>query len=172
MPKGQKIRHTPNFTNVSTVVFDVGDTLFDATALMESALRRTATLMKRRRLVEDSCKFCRIYLKIDRQIIGPAVNHLFSGLEILERVWDALELVPSPASLGTFLNVYRDFVRQGIRRDNGLIAIFKKLRRTGHRIAVLTDGSTEEQLEQLVRLGVVQHLDLIVTSQQVGVEKP
>jgi ribulose-1,5-bisphosphate 5-phosphatase len=172
MKKGLKKRHVPDIKNISTIVFDVGDTLFATTALMESGLKRTAALMKKKRLIEDPARFYRTYLEIDRHVVGPTVNHLFSGLEIAERVWAALELKPSPLSLGTFLSVYRDFIRRGIRKDGRLVAAFKRLRHAGYRIAILTDGSTEEQLEQMVRLGLAQHIDRVVTSQQVGAEKP
>jgi putative hydrolase of the HAD superfamily len=172
MPRIRQNRQIPDVKNVSTIVFDVGDTLFGTTSLMESALQWTAAIMKRKGLIENSARFCRTYLDTERLVVGPAVNHLFSGLEILELVWSALGLKASPASLGTFLSIYRDFVRRGIRRDGRLIATFKRLRHSGFRLAVLTDGSTEEQLEQLVRLGIVEQFELVVTSQQVGVEKP
>lgn len=158
--------------SVSAIVFDVGDTLFATTELMKSSLIRAAEKLKDLGFISDPELFCQIYLQIDGQISGPSINHLFSGVTIIEEVWNAVGLPYSPSSAGTFLGFYRDLVRQGITVDSRLTAVFTALKRSGYRLAVLSDGSTEEQLEQLFRLGIVGLLDTVVTSQQVGAEKP
>jgi HAD superfamily hydrolase (TIGR01509 family) len=159
-------------SRVSAVAFDIGDTLFGTTQLMSSALKQTADLMERSGHIRDSASFCRVYWDVDHTVQGPAINHLFSGLRIARKVWRSLGAKPSLTSLGLFLGTYRTLVRDGLTTDSKLVELFDKLRRAGYKLAALTNGSTEEQLEQLFRLGVLELLDVVVTSEDVGVEKP
>jgi putative hydrolase of the HAD superfamily len=172
MQRFGSVERTSPFSRVSAVAFDIGDTLFGTTQLMSSALKQTADLMERSGHIRDSASFCRVYWDVDHTVQGPAINHLFSGLRIAKKVWRSLGAKPSLTSLGLFLGTYRALVRDGVTTDSKLVELFDKLRRAGYKLAVLTNGSTEEQLEQLFRLGVLEFVDTVVTSEDVGIEKP
>ncbi len=160
------------FSDARVVLFDVGNTLLDASTLRNIALREAAEYLYQRGLVADPEMFCKAYTKVDRTIEGPSVNHLYSGLEIARRAWVATGLRQTPRSLGAFLAVYRQSVRRGIRRKGNLIRLFRSLHDRGYRIGVLSDGTAVEQMEQLFRLGLIEYVDALVTSEEVGVEKP
>lgn len=160
------------FPNVTGVLFDVGDTLFKTTQLMARALSQTAQAMERAQIIRNAHSFCRTYKRIDSTVQGPAVNHLFSNLEITKKTWEALGLEFTPRSFGFFIATYRQYIRRGIGRNEKLIHLFAALQRKGLKIGIVTDGSTIEQIEQLFQLGVIPYIDALVTSEQIGREKP
>jgi putative hydrolase of the HAD superfamily len=165
-------QHCLRLLKATAVVFDIGDTLIDASGLMEHALRESAERLYREKLIEDTTRFMETYRRFDKSTHGSDVNHLFSDLRIIRRTWSELRLAYSPNSVGTFLGTYRECVRQGVKRDDELVNLFCHLKDHGLKIGVITDGSTIEQIEQLFLLGVVRYLDILVTSEDVGVEKP
>ena len=54
----------------------------------------------------------------------------------------------------------------------GVEAAFETIDESGASLAVVTNLTTHVQLEKLVRLGIDEHVDHLVTSEEVGREKP
>jgi FMN phosphatase YigB (HAD superfamily) len=155
------------------VLFDVGDTLVDTSVLVDRALRESAEHLLFHGLLPSSAEdFVRAYREADAQVQGPGINHLFSGLEILRQAWSLSGLSWSVRSYGTFLGIYRENIRRRIRTEDRLVELFDWLHGKGIRIGVVTDGSTSEQIETLYLLGVVGRVDVLVTSEELMIEKP
>ena len=46
------------------------------------------------------------------------------------------------------------------------------MKKDGYKIGIITDGTTVEQMEQLYKLGIIEYIDILITSEELGVEKP
>jgi len=154
------------------VIFDVGDTLIDTKSIIEKALMLAARKLKAEGHIGHVSQFIGAYHRADRNIRGPSVNHLFSGLEIVRRAWNLMGNKESYSAFGIFLTSYRDAVRSNIKSDPELTLTLRQLKRKGVKIGVLSDGTILEQLESLTLLGVMKLVDSVVTSEELGCEKP
>lgn len=167
-----KKENVVQLSDITAILFDIGDTLIDASGLMDRALKNSAEHLYLKKLIKDPLEFISTYRRIDKITHGPGINHMFSDLEIIKKTWNALGLDYSPKSFGTFLGIYRDFIRNSIKRNEKLMNLFEWLKNSGYGIGIITDGSTTEQIEQMFRLGILEYVDVLVTSEEVGIEKP
>lgn len=156
----------------SAIIFDIGDTLLDATNIAEYALNKTSEYLERRKFIKDRTKFIEIYKNIDKQTEGPKINHLFSDIKIIQKTLEEIGFDSSPSILGLFIGMYRNIIRQEINRNDELIQLFSKLKNDGYKIGIISDGTTIEQIEQLHKLGIIEFIDTLVTSEEIGFEKP
>jgi len=157
---------------VEAILFDVGDTLIDTSTRMKRALYKTAEYLESKNIISEKEKFITTYEIVDKEIQGPRINHLYSDPRIIIETAKRLNISPSLYLVGVFLSVYRGFIRKSIRKSNRLIKLFKTLKNEGFKIGIVTDGSTVEQIEQLYRLGILEYIDALITSEELDVEKP
>jgi len=157
---------------VEAIIFDIGDTLIDATLIAQKSLEATAEILRVKGLIHINQKFIDKYLEVDKTIQGPNVNHLFSDVSIIRKVLQAYGTDFSLQNIEFFLANYRDNVRRRIRKNKGMIDLFDNLKKSSFKLGVLTDGSTTEQTEQLHRLGILDKISSCITSEYLNIEKP
>jgi putative hydrolase of the HAD superfamily len=165
-------KESDNKIVVSAIFFDIGDTLIDVSKIMEQALRETADYLENKDIIPNKEEFIETYKTIDQEIQGPKINHLFSDLKIIKKTIEKLKFSSSLSLIGTFIGVYRSIVRRNLRKNERLIKFFNQLKKDGYKIAIITDGTTVEQMEQLYKLGIIEYIDILITSEELGVEKP
>ncbi len=158
--------------DIQAVLFDIGDTLLDATGIQQRALTATVEQLAARHLIPDTEAFLATYGQVDAEMEAIDLNHLYSDMRLIEGTLTALGLPVDNRVMGLFLTQYRNRVRKAIVPDPRLKDLFKKLASHGYVLGIVSNGTTVEQLEQLVRLRVIEYLDPIIISQQVGIVKP
>jgi FMN phosphatase YigB (HAD superfamily) len=156
---------------IRAIIFGMGDTLVDVTQIRRAACRRAARTLALQKLIKNEKTFLAAYAKADGSIEAPNLNHLFSDLRIIRRTLNLLDVSPSPAIIGTYLNAHRREVRRRLGLVRGLRPLFMFLRRQKLRIGVLSDGTTDEQLEQLETFRVLDLVDSLIVSEDLNVEK-
>ena len=72
----------------------------------------------------------------------------------------------------TLHRAYWDGYFTGMRLDRSAKPLLRRLKARGIRIGLLTDLMEEIQLRKVARLGLSPYLDAVVTSEEVGREKP
>jgi len=154
------------------MLFDIGDTLLPASLIQSWALEKAARTLQEVGLIASVDAFVSVYLDIDKSTHGPTVNHLFSNREIVQKALAASGVVRPVEAGPRFLAAYRTLVRERIHASSELIGLFEAIVQTGHRIAAVTDGTTIEQVETLYRLGILRFFDSVITSEDIGREKP
>lgn len=70
------------------------------------------------------------------------------------------------------LNAYRERVVELMMLTSGATECLVRLRADGHRLAIVTNGSTTQQNAKIDRLGLRALVDAVVVSGTVGVSKP
>lgn len=69
-------------------------------------------------------------------------------------------------------HVYWDKVIEVMEPEQGLLSLLSRLKQRGIRLGIGTDMTTYIQYKKLEKLGVLQYLDFLVTSEEAGAEKP
>ncbi|MFF0528089.1 HAD family hydrolase [Nocardia amikacinitolerans] len=154
-----------------TVAFDIGNTLVDVDRIQNQALDSTARALAEREIITSKVAFKKTYFEVESTISGPAVNHLFSKPSDIMSLTLSRISVKSRTILYFALSVYRDSVLNSIRPQHGLTAMLRSLRQQ-YRLAIISDGSIDDQILTLHRMGIIEFFDPIVISEEIGVMKP
>lgn len=154
------------------VLLDIGDTLIPASRIARSAQRSAIAYLTTQHLCRPSVNLEDAFRIANQRTQGPSVNHLFSSEDIARQAFSLAGIAPSPACIAAFLSAYRAAVRQALQPDSGLCSVLEMLKHADIGIGVVTDGTTAEQAETLHRIGIIELIDTIVTSQQLCLEKP
>ena len=126
----------------------------------------------KRGYIKNKKDFVTTYFKVDEKFHTPNINHLFSSEKILNIVFKKLGESLSKEVEMNFIATYRIFIWDHIEPDLELQKLFKSIKNKEIKIGILTDGTTIEQYEILERLGVLRYINSVVTSEEVGAEKP
>ena len=157
---------------VKAVIFDLDNTLYDYTSndivamhalcafakehfnLDEESFRKVYTEARRivkNRLTEGAAQHNRmLFLQTALEIIGK--NPFHYAIEMYETYW------------GTFL--------KNMTLYDGALEFLQILKAEGFKIAICTDMTAHIQYRKIKQLGISNLIDVIVTSEEVGVEKP
>ena len=73
-----------------------------------------------------------------------------------------------PAAIDRF----RAGILEHVRVYDGVLFSLDVLRRAGHRVAVVTNGTSAQQRGRIARCGIEPHVDVVVVSGEEGVAKP
>ena len=157
------------------ILFDIGDTLLDATGLQRRALEKAVGELASADWMLDAAGFARAYREADDEpqfADTPDLNHLYSDPRVVARAFELLSWRQDPEAAALFLRVYRRGLRAMIRPDETVTRSLVELRGDALRLGVVSNGTTREQKEQLSLLGVAEYFYPIVISEEVGVRKP
>jgi FMN phosphatase YigB (HAD superfamily) len=130
-------------------VFDIGDTIIDATGIQKKAIEQTAQMLQKRGLIDNVELFLSKYRDHDKEYDGAAVNHLFSiPIDIMKRTLYVFD-IRTDVYLYSSLSFYRDKVREKIYTDKGLIDLLVRLKGKGYKLGIVSDGTIDEQIYTL-----------------------
>ena len=109
-------------------------------------------------------------LMIKSRLAGTAASHsrLLYYKYILEK-WQACTGIVSSLQLNqTYWHVF--FANMTL--ISGALNFLDELRAAGVKTTIITNLTTEIQLKKLIKLGIHEYFDFVVTSEEMGVEKP
>lgn len=160
---------------IQGILFDIGDTLLNATRLQKETLEYTANILASEKLLPDPKKFIDEYQSADREPQFdemPDLNHLYSDKRIVERAFERLSWVLPNKLISRFLEIYRNKLRADVRPDVALTATLDKLKAMNYQLGILSNGTTKDQLEQLSLLAIKDYFNPVLISEEVGIRKP
>lgn len=167
---------TPSpFAPLSGLLFDIGDTLLDATGRQAAALRDASAGLAEEGVGLDRDAFVRAYEAADREPQfedTPDLNHLYSDRRIVGRTFELMGARMADAVVERFLDLYRARIRASIQPDPVVSQVLTTLRTQGLHLGVASNGTLREQLEQLALMGIAGYFDPILISEDVGIRKP
>ena len=135
----------------SVIVFDLDDTLYNELDYLRSAYIEIA-----KKLNPESWEL--LFLK------------MFSLFRNKKNVFQIL-CEEYQVDLPELLRLYRNH-NPRIKPFDGILDVMLNIKEKKGKIAVLTDGSTSTQNKKIEALGLKNHIDKVVTSEDVGTEKP
>ena len=151
--------------NERVVFFDVDGTLLDTSAFAETARKAAIGLMVDNGLPLDKDEAYGVLKTIIREKGSNYGKHFNVLTQVVLGHED-----PMLVALGmiTYHNVKMALLRPFADTIDTLIY----LKNQGYRLAVISNGITIKQWEKLVRLNVYSFFDAVITSEEVGKEKP
>ena len=151
--------------NERVVFFDVDGTLLDTSAFAETARKAAIGLMIDNGLPLDKDEAYGVLKTIIREKGSNYGKHFNVLTQVVLGHED-----PMLVALGmiTYHNVKMALLRPFADTIDTLIY----LKNQGYRLAVISNGITIKQWEKLVRLNVYSFFDAVITSEEVGKEKP
>lgn len=135
----------------TVVVFDLDDTLYNELDYLISAYKEIARLIDN----ENEKQIFSIIFSLYRNN-----KNVFDFIEERYNI-DKVELI----------NKYRNHF-PNIKTNKGVKRIFKKIKNKGGKIAIITDGRKITQQNKLKALNLIPFIDFVVTSEDIGFEKP
>ena len=157
---------------IKAVIFDLDNTLYNFDAANEFGIRALAAYTepvfgwdypRMKDLYEESRE------KLTERMgdVGSAHNRLLRFQNLLEE--KKLPLHPHALEMA---KAYWRGVLDNMASSPGAREIMEELRRMGVRIGLGTDMTAYMQYEKLIRLGLMEYMDFIVSSEEAGTDKP
>ena len=154
------------------LVFDIGDTIQDVKMIQKNAIEQTAQMLQKRGLIGTVYLFVSKYSDYDREFDGPAVNHLFSiPIDIMRGTLHTFNIRKN-VHLYSSLSFYREKIREQIYIDNRLVDLLIRLKEKECKLGIVSDGTIDEQIYTLSKMGIIGFFDTIILSEAIGVNKP
>ncbi|CEL04175.1 hypothetical protein ASPCAL05306 [Aspergillus calidoustus] len=79
---------------------------------------------------------------------------------------------PIPDEISRLRSIYKPAYRSNRRATPGAVETLVRLRNSGYKLAIVTNGQSEDQTAKAEAIGVCHLVDAIFTSEQVGAPKP
>lgn len=157
---------------LKAVLFDLDNTLYDFSSAHQLALRAMAEYGESRFDVPAQ-RFLLAYQQADRQLKEelPYVAACHNRVLIAQRM---LELLGLP-SIVTPLELYETYwgtLLHAIKPRDGAIELLGRLHHQRIRTGICTDMTAHIQHRKIAALGMTNYLDVMVTSEEAGIEKP
>lgn len=154
------------------VIFDLDDTLYDYATCHQVASEAVRELACRRLgVTSHEWERCLYQAKgiVKARLGNTAASH--NRILYFQTALELLGFPPIPLSMVLY-NCYWDTMLDTMRPFTYVIPLLKDLRGRGIRVAVLTNLTALIQHRKLERLGLASYVDVLVTSEEAGEEKP
>jgi putative hydrolase of the HAD superfamily len=154
------------------LAFDIGDTIIDAKEMQNNAIEQTAQMLHKSELIDNVDLFVSKYRDYDKEFDGAAVNHLFSiPIDIMRKTLYTFSIT-KPIHLYLSLSFYRKKIREQIHPNNRLVDLLIRLQGKEYKLGIVSDGTINEQIYTLSKMGIIELFDTIIISEAIGVTKP
>lgn len=150
----------------NAVIFDLDNTLYDYSKCHEMALKKVAYEIGYG--VDD---FKIIYNKVTKMFKTEAGNTASSHNRFIYFKW-IKEYLKEDFSVDEINDIYWVEYYRNMVLFEGVLEVLNFLKDKKIKLAILTDFLTEYQYKKLNELGVLKYFDLIVSSEEIGIEKP
>ncbi|NVO84506.1 HAD family hydrolase [Hymenobacter terrestris] len=159
---------------ITTILFDLDDTLYDHTATARAALAATAAGQASLREVPADVLYQRysdLLEEMHPRIMRGEIDYLTARELRFRQLLAPYEPAPTAGSLTQLAEEHYGHYRQFRQPMTGALALLQRLK-PDFRIGVVTNNRTSEQEEKLDFLGMSGLVDALITSEAVGVLKP
>ena len=156
------------------VLFDLDNTLYPYAPCNEAGKRAALAALREHGYGMDRSTFDELYAtarrEAKREVRGTAASHeRFLYFKRALRIHADTHDAAAALAVG---EAYWDGFMTEMTPCDGVASTLAALQEAGLAVAVVTNLTTHVQLEKLVRLGIDEYVDRLVTSEEVGREKP
>jgi len=148
---------------IKCVLFDIDDTLYDASLQMSTARLNSIKAMIEAGLPIDVETTYRVLQDIVKEH-GPDYNKHYD--ELLER----LGLKWNPRVIAAGVAAYRETSSAYLKPYPDTIPTLLKLRDKGYKLGIVSDGRTVKQWQKLIQLGIQHLFHFVVISEELGIK--
>jgi 2-haloalkanoic acid dehalogenase type II len=159
---------------ITTILFDLDDTLFDHAGTARAALAATAAARPTLQQVpvEDLySRYSELLEELHPQVMTGRISYLAARHERFQRLLAPYEPAPTAVVVSDLAEQHYAHYQQLRRPVVGALALLQALK-PAYKIGIVTNNRTAEQQEKLHHLGMSGLVDALITSEEVGVLKP
>ena len=155
---------------IEALVFDLDGTLYDYESISGRALKKAYGVMK-----EAINLSYNQFLELRKEVKEIIASQISGGMKHdkylqFQLMLEELGIFDGRLVLDMGSAYWKEFLN-AMKRDKQLVGMFKKFSQR-FRIGILTDLYLEIQLKKLKKLGILDFVDAVVTSEEVEREKP
>jgi FMN phosphatase YigB (HAD superfamily) len=154
------------------IIFDLDNTLYDYEICHKTAINEIFNFLVKKNsslnIEYIKCEYEKISKKIKYELGYTASSHNKSIYfkQLLEKININL------SCFSIINNLYWETFYDNMIFFDGVYDFIIWNKKNGIKIAILTDYETEYQIIKLEKLGLLEYIDCILTSEEVGIEKP
>ncbi|WP_165903578.1 HAD family hydrolase [Hymenobacter gummosus] len=159
---------------LTTVLFDLDDTLFDHAATARAALQASTAQFR----FEPTVTLDELYRRYSEQleamhprVLAGEIDHRTARRLRFQQLLAPYGVLPNEAAAEEFAGFHYGHYRRLRRPIAGALALLKALK-PQYRLGIVTNNRTEEQQDKLQALGMTPLIDALITSEDVGATKP
>jgi len=164
----------PTTSTITTILFDLDDTLFDHAGTARAALAATATgraTLQGVPVEELYGRYSELLEELHPQVMTGRISYLAARHERFQRLLAPYEPAPTVAEVTLVAEQHYGHYQQLRRPVAGALALLRALK-PACKIGIVTNNRLAEQQEKLRHLGLSEWVDALITSEEVGVLKP
>jgi len=154
-------------------LFDLDNTLYDYDIVNKKAMLEVYKVLRLHIKISKE-KFNRLFKiskrEIHRELAGTASAH--NRTLYFQRLIEKTNQTVEPKIILKLYNTYWNYVLKNMKLRKGVLGVLKKLKLRGMQIAVISNLTTNIQLRKLYALKISKYVDVLVTSEEAGSEKP
>jgi len=155
------------------ILFDLDNTLYDYNPAQEAGLLGAKKILKKEINLPYK-KFDKLYSiskkEIYRELSGTASAH--NKVLHFQRLIEKTHNTVDPRIVLQLYDAYWNNFFKKMKLREGAIKTLKELKEKGLKIAIVSDLTTHIQLRKLKKLKIDKYVDILVTSEEAGSEKP
>ena len=154
------------------IIFDLDNTLYDYETVHKKAMENLCAFTCKK-LGVSKTQFLKAFswAKSRTKALLKNTGSSHNRLLYCQKTLEALGLSPVDMALEMY-NCYWDSFLAYMKLREGTILLFEKLKANGIKIAICTDLTAHIQHRKIRALGLVPYIDVLVTSEEAGIEKP
>ena len=156
---------------IKTIIFDLDNTLYDYYKFSNKSLIKVYKVLKKERKISKE-KFIRTFNQSKKEVRKGLENSPDSHDRIIyfQQMGEKLNLNLT-LMLKLYNTYYTSFLKY-IKPRKGVLKTFKKIKRRGLKIIILTNEVVEIQLRKINKMGLLKYADYFIASEDVGIDKP
>ncbi|RZK52191.1 MAG: HAD family hydrolase, partial [Hymenobacter sp.] len=161
-------------TPLTTILFDLDDTLFDHAGTARAALATTAAgrpALQGVPVAELYQRYSELLEELHPQVMTGRISYLAARQERFQRLLAPYEPAPPAAEVSELAAQHYGHYQHQRRPVAGALALLQALKPV-YKIGIVTNNRLAEQQEKLQYLGLRHLVDALITSEEVGVLKP
>ena len=157
---------------IKAIIFDLDDTLYSYSKLNEQGINEICNYTCEKLKIEKE-KFYEAFDKAKKEVkdtlgdVASSHNRLLYCQKTLEN------LNENPFSIALEMyEVYWQHILKNMKLNDGVLEVLEFCNQKNIKIGICTDLTVHIQHRKIRKLGIDEYIDAIVTSEEVGVEKP
>lgn len=159
---------------LTTVLFDLDDTLFDHVGTARAALAASTAQFR----FEPAVTLDELYQRYSEQleamhprVMAGEISHQAARQLRFEQLLAPYGVLPDAAAAKEFAAFHYGHYRRLRQPIAGALALLRALK-PRYRLGIVTNNRTEEQVDKLAALGLTPLIDALITAEDVGATKP
>jgi L-ribulose-5-phosphate 4-epimerase len=158
---------------IKAVIFDLDNTLYDYDSVQKIALKKTHQAFNRHDPISYN-SFVKLYNssreEIHKELIGTAAAH--NRALYFQRMIEKRKNTFKPSVIVHLFQTYWDSILEHMKLKKGVLKALEYCKENGIKVAVASDMTAIIQLKKIAQLGIEKLIDVMVTSEEAGSEKP